>query len=240
MKWKCWTISKGGELRWLGGRAMASDWRSQSFHKLSEVPFLRTLSLDILPVDHGYMFRYGSLCLRPLDNGRSLWSHGWTTGEANIWWKKWTFFRAGVSREHRVESPIYVLFNPWLPEDPTHMPRFSIVKIFTANCFQWKREGWVPGGGGGKDLRRDSFETSRQVFFKYGLNVVFIKLQLCRPWVYGQFSPTVLPAVCHLLHTSPYLRPAERANPVKVCSTFPTNWKHKSWFWKTKINLNFD
>ena len=161
---KCWTISKGGELRWLGGRAMASDWRSQSFHKLSEVPFLRTLSLDILSVDHGYMFRYGSLCLRPLDNGRSLWSHGWTTGEANIWWKKWTFFRAGVSREHRVESPIYVLFNPWLPEDPTHMPRFSIVKIFTANCFQWKREGWVPDGGGGKDLRRDSFETSRQVF----------------------------------------------------------------------------
>ena len=55
------------------------------------------------------------------------------------------------------------------------------------------------------------------------LNDVFIKLQLSRPWVYGQFSPTVLPAVCHLLHTSPYLRPAERANPVKVCSTFRTN-----------------
>ena len=149
--------------------------------------------------------------------------------------EKWTFFRAGVSREHRVESPIYVLFNPWLPEDPTHMPRFSIVKIFTANCFQWKREGWVPDGGGGKDLRRDSFETSRQVFSN-GLNDVFIKLQLSRPWVYGQFSPTVLPAVCHLLHTSPYLRPAERANPVKVCSTFPTNWKHKPWFWKTNMN----
>ena len=73
-------------------------------------------------------------------------------------------------------------------------------------------------------------------FFKYGLNDVFIKLQLSRPWVYGQFSPTVLPAVCHLLHTSPYLRPAERANPVKVCSTFPTNWKHKPWFWKTNMN----
>ena len=123
-----------------------------------------SFSSDILSVDHGYMFRYGSLCLRPLDNGRSLWSLGWTTGEANIWWKKWTFFRAGVSREHRVESPIYVLFNPWLPEDPTHMPRFSIVKIFTANCFQWEREGWVPDGGGGKDLRRDSFETSRRIF----------------------------------------------------------------------------
>ena len=31
--------------------------------------------------------------------------------------------RAGVSREHRVEGPLYVLFNPWLSEDPTHMPR---------------------------------------------------------------------------------------------------------------------
>ena len=99
MKWKCWTISKGGELRWLGGRAMALDWRSQSFHKLSEVPFLRTLSLDILSVDHGYMFRYGSLCLRPLDNGRSLWSHGWTTGKANIWWEKNEHFSGQAFRE---------------------------------------------------------------------------------------------------------------------------------------------
>ena len=41
---------------------------------------------------------------------------------------------------------------------------------------------------------------------------------IIRPWVYGQFSPTVLPAVCHLLHTTPYLRPSERANPVKVKS----------------------
>ena len=202
--------------------------------------FFRTLSLNILSVDHGYMSRYGSLCLRPLDNGRSLWSHGWTTGKANIWWEKWTFFRAGVSREHRVESPVYVLFNPWLPEDPTHMSRFlncqdlycKLLPVKERGLSTWwrRRERSTPG----------LIRNLAAGFFKYGLNDVFIKLQLSRPWVYGQFSPTVLPAVCHLLHTSPYLRPAERANPVKVCSTFPTNWKHKSWFWKTKINLNFD
>ena len=46
--------------------------------------------------------------------------------EKNIFKKRKYFskiFRAGVSREHRVESPIYVLFNPWLPDDPTHMSR---------------------------------------------------------------------------------------------------------------------
>ena len=36
-----------------------------------------------------------------------------------------TIPRAGVSREHRVEGPLYVLFNPWLSEDPTHMPRYN-------------------------------------------------------------------------------------------------------------------
>ena len=39
-----------------------------------------------------------------------------------------------------------------------------------------------------------------------------------RPWVYGQFSATVLPAACHLLATSS-LRAAERSNPVKVRNT---------------------
>ena len=62
-------------------------------------------------------------------------------------------FRAGVSREHRVESPIYVLFNPWLPDDPTHMSRWNLCSMlrpasvpkreedvslmFSGNIFPW-------------------------------------------------------------------------------------------------------
>ena len=131
MKWKCWTISKGGELRWLGGRAMASDWRSQSFHKLSEVPFLRTLSLDILPVDHGYMFRYGSLCLRPLDNGRSLWSHGWTTGEANICWGKMNIFQGRRFERAQGWEPDLCAFQPLASRRPNpHAKVFNCQDLY--------------------------------------------------------------------------------------------------------------
>ena len=37
-----------------------------------------------------------------------------------------------------------------------------------------------------------------------------------RPWVFGQFQDSVLPAVCHLLDNISYLRDSERADAVKV------------------------
>ena len=182
------------------------------------------------------MGRYGSLCLRPLDNGRSLWSPGWTAGEANIWWKKMNIFQGRRFERAQGWEPDLCAFQPLASRRPNpHAKVFNcqdlyckLLPVKERGLSTWwrRRERSTPG----------LIRNLAAGFFKYGLYDVFIKLQLSRPWVYGQFSPTVLPAVCHLLQTSPYLRPAERANPVKVCSTFPTNWKHKPWFWKTKIN----
>jgi transglutaminase 1 len=37
-----------------------------------------------------------------------------------------------------------------------------------------------------------------------------------RPWVYGHFRDTVLPAVCHIMDKSSRIRDADRGDPVKV------------------------
>ena len=81
---------------------------------------------------------------------------------------------------------------------------------------QREGKGWVLAGGGGEDLRGHPLQTTRKVPQRLSMKKKAVWPSFFRPWVYGHFSPTVLPAVCHLLHTSPYLRPSERANPVKV------------------------
>ena len=105
--------------------------------------------------------------------------------------------------------------------------------IFSRNIFPWDislimMNHWtlhaVRGRGGSTWWRRRARSTlgllqnpAAGAFVKNGLiKLGFWWVDIFRPWVYGQFSPTVLPAVCHLLHTAPYLRPAERSNPVKV------------------------
>ena len=238
MKWKCWTISKGGELRWLGGRAMALDWRSQSFHKLSEVPFF----------EHCHWASYLLTTVTWAGMGPSVCAH-WTMADhcghmgeqqarQTFGGKKMNIFQGRRFERAQGWEPDLYAFQPLASRRPN-----PHAKVFNCQDLYWKLLP-VKERGLSSWWRRRERSTPGLIrnlaagFFKYGLYDVFIKLQLSRPWVYGQFSPTVLPAVCHLLHTSPYLRPAERANPVKVCSTFPTNWKNKPWFWK--INPNFD
>ena len=111
--------------------------------------------------------------------------------------------------------------------------------VFSANIFPWDislimMNHWtlyaVRGRGGSTWWRRRARSTlgllqnpAAGAFVKNGLiKLWFWWVDIFRPWVYGQFSPTVLPAVCHLLQTAPYLRPAERSNPVKV-SALPLN-----------------
>ena len=38
-----------------------------------------------------------------------------------------------------------------------------------------------------------------------------------RPWVFGQFRDSVLPAACHLLDHISQLKASERGDPIKVC-----------------------
>lgn len=37
-----------------------------------------------------------------------------------------------------------------------------------------------------------------------------------RPWIFGQFRDSVLPAICHILENNAKLKDADRANPVQV------------------------
>ena len=141
-----WHIMNVGLYYQVGSRG---DWEARKWIKTEGLNFCTTFRRFLclhLPSSWPFwnfvhLTRCGFLCLHPLDSGRSQWSLGWTTGGAknNLGEKNsGKICRAGVSREHRVESPIYVLFNPWLPDDPTHMSRWKLC----STCISSKRGIW--------------------------------------------------------------------------------------------------
>ena len=88
------------------------------------------------------------------------------------------------TKRREVDTPLYILFNPYVSTDPTYMPD--------------------------KDER---YEYLMEDFGKiYAGTFGALK---GRPWSFGQFESTILPAACHIIDSS-RLRPGDKANPVRV------------------------
>ena len=111
----------------------------------------------------------------PVETPVGMWE-----ATVETWYKE----KFSETKTHRVEMPLYVLFNPFIIEDPTYM----------------------------------SDQKMQQEYLMEDMGKIYVGSPYTvrgRPWVFGQFEPTVLPTACHLLSVA-RIKPSETANPVRV------------------------
>ena len=109
-------------------------------------------------------------------------------------------------RKFHVKDPVYILFNPWCSGYPNQILNLLHEYVLDDLVYMPKDqdlEEYIQN-----DTGKVWVGTHRQI--------------RSRPWVFGQFEDSILPAAIFVLDSSSLL-PVDRGNPIKVNQTFKKN-----------------